>query len=291
MRLVASNRAARRWSVALPAVGATLCLSASLVGAADPPARISVNRYRKAVQDPATAFSDGRLKGATFVKGARFLGKEGAWFAQGGQAVVFRAIDRDRQHWAVRCFLAPRDPEVANKRTEVINRHLESVRLPYLLPRHFLGQGISLKAEGDAPACKQPVELIPWAPGEKLSSYLRGASGRDIDRLLVEFPRMMSALREAGIAHGDLHPDNIYVDLAGNLTLIDYDGMSVPALRQRGAIGGRRAALSAPEFPHRALAQYRQLSRSVDPVDDARSSASSGAGGQGELAGQGVGQG
>ena len=42
--------------------------------------------------------------------------------------------------------------------------------------------------------------------------------------------KILAALRQAGIAHGDLQHGNILVNQQGKIKLIDYDGMYVPAL-------------------------------------------------------------
>lgn len=46
-------------------------------------------------------------------------------------------------------------------------------------------------------------------------------------------------------AHGDLKPDNILVRSDGSLTLVDYDGMYVPAMQ-----GQRARELGSPDFRH-----------------------------------------
>ena len=44
-------------------------------------------------------------------------------------------------------------------------------------------------------------------------------------------------------AHGDLKPDNILVQADGSLTLVDYDGMYVPAMQ-----GQKSRELGSPDF-------------------------------------------
>ena len=49
--------------------------------------------------------------------------------------------------------------------------------------------------------------------------------------LCYRFCKMATWLRSQPFAHGDIKPDNIMVRPDGNLTLVDYDGMFVPAMK------------------------------------------------------------
>ena len=70
------------------------------------------------------------------------------------------------------------------------------------------------------------------------------------DRVLMEqlcyrFCRMAAWLRTQPFAHGDLKPDNIIVRPDGSLTLVDYDGMFVPAMA-----GQQSPTLGTRDFTH-----------------------------------------
>jgi hypothetical protein len=73
---------------------------------------------------------------------------------------------------------------------------------------------------------------MEWVHGEALNIYIEQnlynpAALHGLARKWVE---VLASLRQSGIAHGDLQHGNILVN-HGNIKLIDYDGMFVPALR------------------------------------------------------------
>lgn len=63
--------------------------------------------------------------------------------------------------------------------------------------------------------------------------------------LAYSFSRLAMWLLPQPFAHGDLKPDNILVRSDGSLTLVDYDGMYVPAMQ-----GQRARELGSPDFRH-----------------------------------------
>ncbi|MBX9722769.1 MAG: hypothetical protein K2X81_15320, partial [Candidatus Obscuribacterales bacterium] len=70
---------------------------------------------------------------------------------------------------------------------------------------------------------------LPISLGRYIRSNLQNKGA--LSSLLAGFEEMMLALKSDGIAHGDLQHDNIVVTKSGQLRLIDYDGMFVPALK------------------------------------------------------------
>ena len=78
------------------------------------------------------------------------------------------------------------------------------------------------------------VVLIPWVEGEELTCTLQRALERQDRTQLAElserFDRLGVELLQAPWAHGDLKPENIIVDGAGELHLIDRDGMFLPEM-------------------------------------------------------------
>ena len=59
------------------------------------------------------------------------------------------------------------------------------------------------------------------------------------------FCKMAAWLRSQPFAHGDIKPDNIMVRPDGNLTLVDYDGMFVPAMK-----GQKSPTIGTKDFSH-----------------------------------------
>ena len=63
--------------------------------------------------------------------------------------------------------------------------------------------------------------------------------------LCYRFCKMATWLRSQSFAHGDIKPDNIMVRPDGNLTLVDYDGMFVPAMK-----GQESPTIGTKDFSH-----------------------------------------
>ena len=63
--------------------------------------------------------------------------------------------------------------------------------------------------------------------------------------LCYRFCKMAAWLRSQSFAHGDIKPDNIIVRPDGTLTLVDYDGMFVPAMK-----GQKSPTIGTKDFSH-----------------------------------------
>ena len=63
--------------------------------------------------------------------------------------------------------------------------------------------------------------------------------------LCYRFCKMAAWLRSQPFAHGDIKPDNIMVRPDGTLTLVDYDGMFVPAMK-----GMKSPTIGTKDFSH-----------------------------------------
>jgi hypothetical protein len=127
-----------------------------------------------------------------------------------------------RDH-AIRLFLRNiRDQE---ERYALISDFVQHDDLPYTVSFDFLKEGIKIHGEW-LPALK-----MDWLSGETLDDYIVDnlANPAKLGELLTKFATMMSELRRAGIAHGDLQHGNILV-CKNELRLVDYDGMYVPSM-------------------------------------------------------------
>ena len=63
--------------------------------------------------------------------------------------------------------------------------------------------------------------------------------------LCYRFCKMAAWLRSQSFAHGDIKPDNIIVRPDGTLTLVDYDGVFVPAMK-----GQKSPTIGTKDFSH-----------------------------------------
>src|SRR5215217_1090231 len=125
--------------------------------------------------------------------------------------------------FAVRCFrgyLGDRD-----QRYRAIQDHLRSSPVAYLSDFTYAPEGILVGGN------RFPILFMKWIEGPTLDLYISEMLNRPdvLMHLSEEWLRLLSALRAAGIAHGDLQHGNIIVE-HGHLRLVDHDGIFVPAM-------------------------------------------------------------
>ncbi len=175
--------------------------------------------YNEAIQNPQVAFSDAELKCGRIEVTPLGLPRARA----GNFATVYR-IDCGSKPYAVRCFRAHNPSQ--RDRYAAITTHLRSHRLPYTANFEFLGDGIRVGGAW------YPILKMEWIEGENLISYVERhlTQANRLVQLAATWNRMLTDLRQAGIAHGDLQHGNVLV-VNGDLRLVDYDGMFVPALK------------------------------------------------------------
>ena len=92
-----------------------------------------------------------------------------------------------------------------------------------------------------------PVLLMDWIDGETMETYIAEnyQDNYAMAILCYRFCKMAAWLRSQPFAHGDIKPDNIMVRPDGNLTLVDYDGMFVPAMK-----GQKSPTIGTKDFSH-----------------------------------------
>lgn len=174
-----------------------------------------------AVQNPHICFADPELKQASTTKNSR--GRVLLW--SGNFATVYK-LTKGNRSWAVRCFTRIPQSDV-QQRYKLISEYLSQHQIPYLVDFEFLTQGILVEGEW------YPILKMNWVQGSELDRYI-GEYINDSQVLLrldQQLKQLQRDLQQVGIAHGDLQHGNIMVDSQGELKLVDYDGMYVPALR------------------------------------------------------------
>ncbi len=176
--------------------------------------------YMEALQDPATCFADPELAGASAALGPLGLPRA----VSGNVAVVFRLDGSSGRSWAVRCFVRPLEAERA--RYEALRSHLATLDASWRVG--FDLQPLGIRVDGGW----WPVVKMEWTAAEPLLSYVRRHlwDGAALGYLAARVAALAERLRADGVAHGDLQHGNILVAPGGDLRLVDYDGMYVPAL-------------------------------------------------------------
>jgi hypothetical protein len=179
-----------------------------------------LSAYQAAVQNPSTAFADPELRAATVTSGRLGLPRAVA----GNFAVTYQLRNGNRL-WAVRCF--HRDAADRPRRYAAISKTLAGLRSPLLVDIAYLQTGVRVGQVW------LPVTRMPWLDGQPLNRAVEARLSDPKELALLErrFVELILELRSLGIAHGDLQHGNILVNRAGELSLVDYDGMFVPGLR------------------------------------------------------------
>jgi hypothetical protein len=182
----------------------------------------TARHYAEAVQCPLVCFEEPSLK-----RMLPAVDRLGMPLVTSGQfAYVFKLNPGDAggETLAVRCFrgfLGDRE-----ERYRALDAHLNTHRIGALPRFKYLPKGILVAGR------RYPVLVMEWVEGPTLDVYLDEAVGRReaLLHLADEWVRLITALRDANVAHGDLQHGNIIVE-GGRLRLVDLDGMYVPALQ------------------------------------------------------------
>ncbi len=175
--------------------------------------------YFLAVQNPGLAFSDPELRSAK--PNLTPLGTP--WSNNGAFASVYQ-FECNSRKWAVKCFL--NEYKDQNLRYQAISSCLNSANLPYAVGFEYQAQGILVAGKW------YPILKMEWIKGETLDGFIKNNlhNPTALSGLADKWLTMMATLRQNSVAHGDLQHGNVFV-VDGELKLIDYDGMFVPALQ------------------------------------------------------------
>lgn len=141
----------------------------------------------------------------------------------GGFCVVF-PYNVGNKKYAVRCWFV--NVTNAMKRTRLIAEELQRISLPYFVGFEYIEDAL-VTNKG-----VQPVILMDWVDARPLKEYISANIGdsEKLQQLAGKFKKMVSDLHENNISHGDLQHGNIMVSNNGEIVLVDYDSMYVPAL-------------------------------------------------------------
>ena len=177
------------------------------------------------LQNPQHAFRDADLKTVTIEKdGCR---QPRAW--SGAFATVYKgSYPNGRGSLAIRVFTSGASQR--HERYTAIAAYLRGKRIEPLVGFSYVDDGIRSAGDGKY----YPLITMEWVPGETLLKWTakqcrdknRGALQRAADLWI----HTIEQLAAAKIAHGDLQHANVMVTSSGQLKLVDYDCLCVPAL-------------------------------------------------------------
>jgi hypothetical protein len=199
--------------------------------------------YRDAMFDTARCFKDPALSGGAVVLDQLGMPRP----ISGNFASVFTITGTDGRLWAVKCFT--RGVEDQARRYEAISEALRRVDRPWSVGFEYLPEGVLCQGRW------YPALKMEWVEGTGLVAFIEAHvwDPPAIASLAAGFAALVADLRELGIAHGDLQHGNLLVTDAGDLRLIDYDGMYVPAL---AALGASELGHANYQSPARTLADW-----------------------------------
>ena len=164
--------------------------------------------------------------------------------SSGAFAVVFKMKDEQTgKCYALKCFTEEQEGRAEAYRQ--IADELEFVDSSYITSVKYLDKEIFVDS-----SCEEdefPVLLMDWIDGETMESYIAEnyQDNYAMAMLCYRFCKMAEWLRSQPFAHGDIKPDNIMIRPDGNLTLVDYDGMFVPAMK-----GQKSPTIGTKDFSH-----------------------------------------
>ena len=164
--------------------------------------------------------------------------------SSGAFAVVFKMKDEQTgKCYALKCFTEEQEGRAEAYRQ--IADELEFVDSSYITSVKYLDKEIFVDS-----SCEEDefsVLLMDWIDGETMENYIveNYQNNYAMAMLCYRFCKMAAWLRSQPFAHGDIKPDNIMVRPDGSLTLVDYDGMFVPAMK-----GQKSPTIGTKDFSH-----------------------------------------
>jgi len=203
----------------------------------------SMTDYQEALQSPSLAFRSPELSNGAAVENKLGLPRP----ICGTFASVYELVN-GRSRWAVKCFL--RNTPDLHERYEKISNHLRTChRLGYFVQFEYQEDAIRVRGE------LFPLVRMEWIEASQLNTFVEEnlSNGSVLAQLGNRWARLVADLRAANIAHGDLQHGNVLVQSNGDIRLIDYDGMWVPALE-----GQRSNETGHPDFqnPRRTQSDF-----------------------------------
>ena len=191
--------------------------------------------YVLALQDTRHCFRDPELAGCAVRADALGLPRA----ISGNFASVFRGETVAGRAVAIKCFT--RDVPDQQARFREIGAALRDVPAAWKVGFRYVDAGVVVRGR------PYPVLVMEWVNARQLIPWIEEKlpDRAALARLTGRFAELVAGLEAAGIAHGDLQHGNLLVTARGELKLIDYDGMYVPALRNSPAM-----ELGQPNYQH-----------------------------------------
>lgn len=175
--------------------------------------------------------------------------------SSGNFAVVFKMRDeRTKKEYAVKCFT--KDQEGRSRSYKRISDFLKGINSQYLVNFQYCEDELFVDTSV-ASSDVYPIVLMDWVTGTNLTNYINSIlyNKQELCSLLLEFKDFLIWMLDQPFAHGDLKPDNILINQAGKIVLVDYDGMYVPSMH-----GENAREYGSPDFrnPHKEFEKFNE---------------------------------
>lgn len=152
-------------------------------------------------------------------------------YGSGNFGTVFK-LNSQGKDYAIKCFTRA-SPGLA-ERYYYIGYYISALKFPFLVDFQYLTKAVRLLKN---PKQFYPVLKMEWITGTSLNEFITSnlKNKTAIRGVADSLLNIVDNLQSNGLAHGDLSGDNILVGKSGNVMLIDYDGMYVPAFKDKNA--------------------------------------------------------
>jgi eukaryotic-like serine/threonine-protein kinase len=210
---------------------AALFLVAALgVNAQAAPARkADVDQVLHALQNPKNVGHAGIQGGRIEMQENGPFGAE-PWMKSGGNVWFFKGYDAGGHAKGIRVY--KQDDPGRETRYRILNDYLAKKKGLRIVPFEYRNEGLLVTHE-DGTRQWEPAMFPDMAKGERIDRHVEAlveaGDSKAIGKLATGWRALMTKLRAAKVAHGDLQHGNIYVHDKG-FELIDPDAMYVPGM-------------------------------------------------------------
>lgn len=157
-----------------------------------------------------------------------YLNRRGVpYMSVGGFGAVFRFKDKKNHQFALKCFTSHVSGRA--ERYQALHDTLQITKFPFMVDFQYVQNGIQVGNKSF------PVVVMQWGQGIPFNTAIANDLKDDgklqsAARLAGNLLKVVKTLQEWNMAHGDLQEGNILIGDDDKVTLIDYDGMFIPAL-------------------------------------------------------------
>ena len=153
------------------------------------------------------------------------------WANNGSFAIVYKFRAKSGQLKAMRCFLVDPNPDTQQRYEQMsrfFSKHVPAITADF----HYYDIGIAIKKTGQPQPVTHPIIVMDWIDGgrllDRVIALCKQRDSASLLSLVEQWLDLLTALREAKMAHGDLTSENVMVRKDGRLVLIDYDSVYIP---------------------------------------------------------------